>query len=648
MESSSDGKDETLLLPDQETDPAKPPITALSHLFSQYFWLLSLLSILVIRFGLPTKSSSGPVKSAPLYLPWNSSEKPIVFGHLTDPHINSLLPESTLRFERALVTYVNLSVSTLLITGDLVDNWGSQTKERYGHQYEPDFREYSRILAEYQSQLGNIVDILGNHDEFGLFRFESTQHHALRYVNFFQKHTPVSIENFWASAHFFDGFYLILLNPFRFPTPHARFDMWSRPTRELLDAIESVILEVQTNITAQWATTRPPSVFFACHYPVGTWVHDTVQSSSGRTFTDLITTCNASLFLSGHLHPEKPLYLHHNGLLEAVGADLAQHDSLAIVTIDNGRQIHHSFPLGSPPSVLLTHPVPARLLSSNIPFVENSTEIRVIARQPNLTIAVRGVVEGRLLMVKDLENGWFLYSHPLSDIPAGFHTLEFYGDWTFDVDFFVGPWLPAFKEPVFSEQNHLWSAEFGVYLILFLNLILLFPCNRLPLFFGPRNRIRMLPRWLRNLLFASYLAPLFLPISLLEIEGNIGFNFWYGYFAGGTFFYDVWGQLLTFEYQIGIVLGASLFASALAVSRPWHAFFFADAAFAAVSWIAAFRDAKYAITESAGTLFACTSPLFVGVPVLLYGVLIAWRIFAGPKFFRRPTGTAREKTEKVD
>jgi predicted MPP superfamily phosphohydrolase len=74
-----------------------------------------------VRFGLPTRGSSESVTSAAVVFPWNGSQDPIVIGHLTDLHINALCPESSHTLERALSCYVNFSISTLLITGDLVD-----------------------------------------------------------------------------------------------------------------------------------------------------------------------------------------------------------------------------------------------------------------------------------------------------------------------------------------------------------------------------------------------------------------------------------------------------------------------------------------------------------------------------------------------
>jgi hypothetical protein len=236
----------------------------------------------------------------------------------------------------------------------------------------------------------------------------------------------------------------------------------------------------------------------------------------------------------------------------------------------------------------------------------------VIAIHPNLTITVTvSNVDTTLTMHRQLNSGWFLYSCPIANLTPGFHRIEFSGDWEHISEFFVGDHLPSFREPVCRERNKLWSAEFGVYLVIVLNLVLLWQF--------PPGRIR-------NCLIAAYLAPIAVPISMIEIEGHIGYNFWYGYFAGGTFFYDVWGQLLAFVYELGIVLPAVL----LAGRGHW-----VEIAIAAGGWTWAFRFAQTAITEAAGRLIAWTSPLFVFVPVVLYGRLMLSRI-------------AGKKSEKVD
>jgi hypothetical protein len=50
---------------------------------------------------------------------------------------------------------------------------GDYSFERYGYQYEPDFFEYDKIILIYSPHFHSMIDIAGNHDEFGLYRFDS-------------------------------------------------------------------------------------------------------------------------------------------------------------------------------------------------------------------------------------------------------------------------------------------------------------------------------------------------------------------------------------------------------------------------------------------------------------------------------------------
>jgi predicted MPP superfamily phosphohydrolase len=447
------GKDEALLLPAFELDRSAAPFSRVTHLISQYAWLLLFLIFLLIPRFLPNTLPSGSISSAPLTIPWNSRDDPIVFGHLTDVHINSFKSEKGAKLERALVAYTNLSISNLVLTGDLVDNWGDLSLGRYGHQYEPDYKAYETIWRRHRSSFRFVGDIAGNHDEFGLYGFTSRQHFILNYSLLFQKSRPTITESFWASSHDAGEFQFIAINPYRFPTPHAKFDFWSRENRALLDAIEQAIGETQHRLASLPAGARRPPIVFGCHYPVAFWIHPSVRSSSGRTFRELISGCNASIFLSGHTHPASTQYVHHNGLLEAVGIDLTEHDGYSIVTVDSGRTIHHSFKLPDTPRVLLTHPVPARLLSSTAPFVEASTEIRLIARQSDLSISVTGAVRGKMAMTRRLANGWYLYSHPLSNLGRGLHRLNFTGDWESAVEFFAGKSSRAFPKRFTTDRT---------------------------------------------------------------------------------------------------------------------------------------------------------------------------------------------------
>jgi hypothetical protein len=518
-----------------------------------------------------------------------------------------------------------------VITGDLVDNWGDQSRERYGHQFEGDYQLYRELWEPYRSQFQTVIDQPGNHDVFGLFDFSSPSHFYMNYSTYFSGRNVTRVEDFWVSIHETPNCTFVSLNPFRFPTPHARFDFFARPSRGLLDAIEVALLGL---------SGRKPIVLL-CHYPIDFWIHKWVRSLHGRTFRELIGAFNASIFLSGHTHPPRGQWFHHKGLIEAVGRDLVEHDGWAIVTIDNGRAVHHSFGLSDDPIAILTHPPPAKGLSNAMPFVEATTAVRVVSKSGTLNVSVGGQVMRR---VRHLGNGLWLYAVPLEGVAPGFHKLEFRGDWTYESEFFVGEELPSFKEPVYASDPSLISAQFAFYFVSFVNLLLLLPvgCCRV----GPRGRIAMLPFWLRIVLFGAFLAPVGLPISFLDIEGHVGINFWYGYYVGGTLFYDVWGQIIVMVYQAGVVLGVALFASAIAVSSPWHPVFLVDGIVAALTWACALNFVRVAVAEAAGIVYTMLSPLFMFVPAFVYVVIIVWRLTTGPSFFRGARG--RKAQKKVD
>jgi hypothetical protein len=453
----------------------------------------------------------------------------------------------------------------------------------------------------------------------------------MNYSTYFSGRNVTRVEDFWVSIQVTDDCTFVSLNPFRFPTPHARFDFFARTSRDLLNAIEVGLLGLNG---------RKPIVLLS-HYPINFWIHKGVRSSRGRTFRDLIGASNASIFLSGHTHPPRGQWFHHAGLMEAVGRDLTKHDGWSIVTIDNGRAVHHSFALADDPITILTHPPPAKGLSNAMPFVEATTAVRVVSKSRSLNVSVGGKAMRR---IRRLGNGLWLYSVPLEGVAPGLHKLEFRGDWTYESEFYVGDELPSFKEPIYASDPSLISAQFAFYFVSFVNFVLLLPvgCCRV----GPRGRIAMLPFWLRMVLFAAFLAPVALPISFLDIEGHVGINFWYGYYIGGRLFYDVWGQIIVMVYQAGVVLGVSLFASALAVSNPWHPVFIIDGIVAASTWASALKFVRVAVAEAAGIVYTMLSPLFMFVPAIVYVILVVWRLTAGASFFRGATGSTAQK--KVD
>jgi hypothetical protein len=217
-------------------------------------------------------------------------------------------------------------------------------------------------------------------------------------------------------------------------------------------------------------------------------------------------------------------------------------------------------------------------------------------------------------------------------LEPGFHDLHFSGALTESVRFFVGETLPSFEEDKFKNPQFLKLARLGLFVVFIVNFVILVPVKA-PVQFGIFGRIGLLPMWLRSVLFGSCIAPLFLPISFFYVETSLGFSCWYGYYIGGTFFYDIWGQVIVLVYEFAVVLFGALFAAAMAVSMPWHPVFLVDVFVAAFGVLGGCYMLSLAIIESAGLLFTISSPLFVLVPSGLYSAIVFWRITASPNYY---------------
>lgn len=621
-------KDEALLLPESSGDNRNFDIGG--HLWNQYWWVLLIAASLMLLWVVPMSTSSGTIESAEIEKTWNDDEDPIIIGHLTDVHINSLEPQRNHKFKTVLKNYRKFNLDTLIITGDLVDNWGDRRFGQYGQQFEPDYQLYRKLSTEYHQAVKNVIELAGNHDVFGLSQYESPNNNFLKYTKTHTRHPDQKLEEFWATPIETDEVVVLALNPFRFPAPHAKFDFWVRQTAEILDFLERSL--ARANEMAKRSTGRSKPVIVACHYPMTFWVMTNVRSSSGSTFEEIIERSGASLYISGHAHPTHSHYRHHNGFLEVCAQDLNEHDGYSIITIDNGRPYHRTYNVSETPNVILTHPVPAKMLTKNVPFSEKTTAIRLISMNDSLNIEVRGVVDGKMKCVRQLKNGAYLYSYPLKNLERGFHTLEFDGDWKYELDFFVGTQMNSFEEDYYIPVNQIVFALALLAIAVLVNCLFLRPCRSIHV--DVNDRIRLLPTWLRYLLTFSVIAPLVLPIAFVNIEGEIGFTCLYGYYADFGFVYDVWGQIIVMVYELGVVLSSVLFAATMVNCVPWHSVFLFDIVISFAMLIGSLKYVSKGLIESSGHVLAALSPLFVFMPIILYSAIIIWRVGDRSVFFR--------------
>ena len=122
--------------------------------------------------------STQPIYSQKQPKSYNSSLSPSFIGFFTDVHINSLIPSTEEVTHKSIQVLQNLNIKNLIIGGDLVDDWATNTSIKFGHQYEPDFQAYKRIFSD---KFDNIVEVAGNHDEFGVGSYNSDIHNFRKY-----------------------------------------------------------------------------------------------------------------------------------------------------------------------------------------------------------------------------------------------------------------------------------------------------------------------------------------------------------------------------------------------------------------------------------------------------------------------------------
>ena len=636
-------KDEVLLLPGEAGGSSFNPW---SHLWNQYWWVLVVLAALSLTFVIPETVKSGAIESAQIERPWNDDEDPVIVGHVTDVHINAIEPEDNYQLRLALENYGRWNLDQLVITGDLVDNWGDRTFGQYGHQYLPDFEMYKSITDKFYEKMKHVIELAGNHDVFGLHEYDSPNNHFLKYTRFFSRSPGSRIQEFWASPIEIHDAIVVALNPHRFPTPHAKFDFWVRQTSEILDFVESALKKAQEMARKSDGRTKP--IIVACHYPMKFWIMRNMVSSSGLTFEQIMENSGAALYISGHVHPTHVQYAHHRGFLEVVGQDLKEHAGYSFITIDNGRPYHHTYKITEVPPVILTHPLPAQLLTKNVPFCEKSTAIRLIAMNDSLNIQVKGVVEGKMKCIRRLKNGAYLYSYPLEKLENGFHTIEFDGDWKGEVDFYVGTQLRSFLEEEYAPVKSLIIVYVILVVVVCLNILILLPCQSV-VHIELTDRIQMLPGWLRGILIFGLFAPFVVPIAFVNIEGHLGFTFWYGYYADFTFIYDMWGQIICMVYEAGVVLSSALFAASMAIWTPWHPIFFLDILASFGGLFGSIIYVSKGLIESSGHTLAALSPMFVLMPLFLYSSILFCRFRCPPQFFCGPRAeTKKDDKKKVD
>ena len=561
------------------------------YIISQYFYLFPPVFAVLSSIIWPYKVGSIQIHSATIKTPWNSSNDPHILSHLTDIHMSRFHSENADFFRQQLEASYQYRSKELLITGDLVYSFTSNSLLRESEQLPDEWETYKSILSSYADKFEYILDLPGNHDMFNIWDINSSNFLFLNYSFSYNRENTDTLGGFQVRYFNHNDYGFIAVNPYSFPTFRNPFMIWITPTTQLLNSIERMI------------EMHPNSIVLS-HYPAHTW--DDHHSSSGKTFKDMISSTNVRAFLAGHTHPKRSsVFTHYSGGgIEEVSPAGKDKGYFTLITDDNGRLSFHNVKSTTErPQAFVTHPIPFAQQSTTQPFMEKDTEVRVIVyndtEEHTTNIQVSGCVQGKLEYQRDIDKGVSLYSMPLH-LEYGKHQIVFSGALNESFEFVVGETLETLEVTPL-----MYGKTFNILVILtgcvwFYALVVTFPfftfCEKIekwiegitetdessvftflavtvgsPLLI--RERIGRLPLTPRIILFLLCLAPVGIPTYIITCENHFGFVWSYGYYMAGYNRFEEWASICSLIYLLINVIIPSFAFSALGLKRYSKAVF---------------------------------------------------------------------------
>ena len=561
---------------------------------------------------------------------WNLEDDPVMFIQFSDIHLNHVVEENNEKFVQAREWSQKIKPTWTVITGDLADDFPYRNVPKYGFQQPKDWEIYNKQIENYTKDV-NFFDITGNHDEFGVYSFESDHHYFMkgRNLTFDQFYVSKLTQNYYNDR----TLHMVKLAPYKWPSAHPCFVFWPREDKHFLDLVESQLEDVKENDT----------VIFFCHYPLNLW--ESGKSSKGNTMKSLVSSPESPrYFISGHLHPRTTYFQHHGNGFEAVAPALKETNNFGLFSLDHDRFVYTTVDNTNPELFYVTSPVPDEFLTPNTPFSETTGYIRVRAfTEQEPSISISGDVNGNMTCrpANGPNSVGFTCSYPYQ-LEKGHHTITFGGSMPMrTINFRLGIESDKFTEKQYANSH--W--KYYIWIMAILWIILAYVVVPMPspdfvrkhemfligqlksyswltTIFGSlflfKSRIMRAPKWFKIVLVVAVLYPLCLPTTFIEIDGHVGIIFTYGFVCGGKYLYALWGQIHTLIY-LGVVILPVLIATQSAMfSDPFRPVFIFDI-FICLFLLAAnifvlFRN----ICESAGFLRAFLSPIFVFWPIALW------------------------------
>ncbi|KAI5511212.1 calcineurin-like phosphoesterase family [Trichomonas vaginalis G3] len=563
---------------------------------------------------------------------YNFSELPTIISHISDVHIDHFTPERAINFEKSLNLSKKLGATSVVFTGDITTNFGHLESSvlAFGNQFLPDFEDYEKIIKNFDFGDMKMVDISGNHDQYGVYSYKNSNHYFINHSYYFNLTNTPELQNFWAGTFVMNGITYVYANPYEYPMAHAKLGFWINAGKKLLDAIEA-------EIKKPFNTTHR---IFITHFPVHLW-SDRYKSSSKKSFRQLITEGNFSLVLTGHLHPSKPTIKHHHSTLEIVAPDLMSHKCFGLIVNDNNLLTYHNIDLENPPKTLIISPPPKDQLHKNSNYIQR-TKVRLLAFT-NDELNIQTNFQDRLIRGPQVTDGIWLYESQYEVPDSEDSYLELSGDVNDSVFYFLSDDqdVKIGNEKIYGYPNLISTGIALLFLGLIANIIFLLPipisistklyeeyiCGHngsisfsavvLNTIFGIiplMYRLRRIPLKIKLYLAFLIVCPAFLPLFFMSVGGHFGAVFCWGYVVSGVYHFDIYGAIFIAVYYAVILTLISMAAGELIIRGILFRIIATIYILVSIG-VGLFMAFNLGIL-TAGLAGALTSPIFVFVPII--------------------------------
>ncbi|OHS99834.1 hypothetical protein TRFO_33624 [Tritrichomonas foetus] len=575
-------------------------IRILSYLLSQYLiYVTIMLAFSISQQKTQPHLASERYSSSLTIDNWSDLYDPDYFFHLTDIHITHYIPETIQNFEKALTLASFYQPKTVLITGDLVDNYYlpfypldiQETK-----QIKEDWLNYSSITQKFSNEIENIFETFGNHDIPRIYSKDSPIFYYADYSMLSKKHNIRDTYDIITQK--VGNFTFVLLNPIIFPIPPLPLNYYVHATSSFMDRVEQTINSL--------IEEHHENIIMATHYQGPVW--SSYSKESQRIF-DILQKDKVKMMISGHNHGKERMVMHHkNDSFEICASDLRYNLMSGLVTCDNDQNVFHWININNPSFSFITYPIPIDQTTSRtnnqvhkVRVLKFNSVNNYVNNFANEEVKVR--INGNeiaLNKVRPINNdtAW-LYEANLNmlKLKDEKHHIELIGEEEESFDFLIGEKMKIEEQQELLYDDMLWAHNqwIGLIILIPLSLFITFPISCLKLenlliwtlketndhsllyyllsifagFLGIRSRVMTLPLSFRISLFISIIIALFLPIFTYDVEGYFGFMFIFGYFIINEniqFRFEEWCPFLGFFYFGVAIYPMIIGASSLGLS----------------------------------------------------------------------------------